>query len=134
MRQVKVTIAFTMAVGLWHMVMRLFGVGLIATLLADPVLSGFSTASAFLIGTSQLKHLLGFDLPRASLPVIWYEAVANIGDVNLTALAIGIGGILLLWGLRTVNQRVLPKIPLPTQVSIIILTILLYSRFRLALS
>lgn len=69
--QVQVTIAFTLCVGFWHMIMRIFGIGAIATFLSDPVLSGFSTASAFLIGTSQLKHLVGYELPKAKLPVIW---------------------------------------------------------------
>ena len=67
----QVTIAFTLCIGMWQFVMRIFGVGAIATFLSDPVLSGFSTASAFLIGTSQLKHLVGYDLKNASLPVVW---------------------------------------------------------------
>lgn len=70
-RKVQVTIAFTLCIGVWQVVMRIFGVGAIATFLSDPVLSGFSTASAFLIGTSQLKHLVGYELKNASLPVVW---------------------------------------------------------------
>ncbi|CAN0369046.1 unnamed protein product, partial [Hapterophycus canaliculatus] len=69
--EVQVTLAFTLCTGFWHMIMRIFGVGAIATFLSDPVLSGFSTASAFLIGTSQLKHLVGYELPKGILPVIW---------------------------------------------------------------
>lgn len=69
--KVAITLTFTLCVGMWHVVMRQFGLGAIATFLSDPVLSGFSTASAFLIGTSQLKHLVGYDLPRGSLPVTW---------------------------------------------------------------
>lgn len=69
--QVQITLAFTLCVGFWQMIMRVFGVGAIATFLSDPTLSGFSTASAFLIGTSQLKHLVGYELPKSILPVIW---------------------------------------------------------------
>ncbi|CAM9481878.1 unnamed protein product, partial [Discosporangium mesarthrocarpum] len=129
--KVKVTVAFTMMVGLWHMVMRLFGVGLVATLLADPVLSGFSTASAFLIGTSQLKHLCGFDLPRGNLPEVWYAALSNIQNINIVALILGLSGILLLLVLKKANNKYLPKIPLPTQVLVVVLATLVTFIFSL---
>eukprot|EP00904_Undaria_pinnatifida_P011024 jgi/Undpi1/7051/HiC_scaffold_21.g09525.m1 len=122
--KLQVTVAFTLCVGFWHMVMRIFGVGAIATFLSDPVLSGFSTASAFLIGTSQLKHLVGYDLPKSILPVIWYEAVTNVRNFNLTSIFIGLSGILVLWVFKKLNNRYLPNLPLPSQVVVVVLATL----------
>ncbi|CAB1115838.1 sulP [Ectocarpus sp. CCAP 1310/34] len=114
--KVQVTLAFTLCVGFWQMIMRIFGVGAIATFLSDPVLSGFSTASAFLIGTSQLKHLVGYELPKAILPVIWYEAVTNVPKFNIASVCVGVSGILLLMIFKKLNSRYLPHLPLPSQV------------------
>ncbi|CAN0326268.1 unnamed protein product [Pylaiella littoralis] len=122
--KVQVTIAFTLCVGLWQMLMRIFGVGAIATFLSDPVLSGFSTASAFLIGTSQLKHLVGYDLPNAILPVTWIEAVTNVQNFNITSVGIGVSGILLLVVFKKLNTRYLPHLPLPSQVVVVVLATL----------
>ncbi|MEZ4951066.1 MAG: SulP family inorganic anion transporter [Saprospiraceae bacterium] len=33
--------------------------------LSHPVISGFTSAAALIIGLSQLKHLLGVDIPRS---------------------------------------------------------------------
>lgn len=61
--RIAISVSMSLCVGLVYMVMRLLSVGLVADLLASPVLSAFSTASAFLIGTSQLKHALGIKVP-----------------------------------------------------------------------
>ncbi|CAM9135564.1 unnamed protein product [Ectocarpus sp. 6 AP-2014] len=122
--KVQVTLAFTLCVGFWQMIMRIFGVGAIATFLSDPVLSGFSTASAFLIGTSQLKHLVGYELPKAILPVIWYEAVTNVPKFNIASVCVGVSGILLLMIFKKLNNRYLPHLPLPSQVVVVILATL----------
>ncbi|CAM9422786.1 unnamed protein product [Ectocarpus sp. 4 AP-2014] len=106
------------------MIMRIFGVGAIATFLSDPVLSGFSTASAFLIGTSQLKHLVGYELPKAILPVIWYEAVTNVPKFNIASVCVGVSGILLLMIFKKLNHRYLPHLPLPSQVVVVVLATL----------
>ncbi|CAM9508929.1 unnamed protein product [Chrysoparadoxa australica] len=119
--KVQLTIAFTMAVGLWHLVMRILGIGLVATLLADPVLSGFSTASAFLIVTSQLKNLTGVNLYSGSIvPFTWIDTIKSIPKFNVTAITMGSLGILGLWLMRKANRRWLPQAPLPIQLLVVI--------------
>lgn len=61
--RVAISIGMSVCVGLVFALMRILQAGLLADLLAVPILSGFSTASAFLIGTSQLKHALGLSIP-----------------------------------------------------------------------
>lgn len=38
--------------------------GVVATYLSDPLISGFTTGSAVLVVNSQLKHILGLTVPR----------------------------------------------------------------------
>lgn len=63
--RMAISVGMSVCVGLVFLLMRILQAGLLADLLAVPVLSGFSTASAFLIGTSQLKHALGLSIPAA---------------------------------------------------------------------
>ena len=63
--RIAISIGMSVCVGIMFALMRVLQAGLLADLLAVPVLSGFSTASAFLIGTSQLKHALGFAIPAS---------------------------------------------------------------------
>ncbi|MEM6529632.1 MAG: SulP family inorganic anion transporter, partial [Chloroflexota bacterium] len=37
---------------------------IIAAALVNPVLSGFTSAAAIIIGVGQVKHVLGYDVPR----------------------------------------------------------------------
>ena len=46
--------------------------GFLVNFLSHPVLAGFTSAAAIVIGFSQLKHLLGVDIPRTEY---FYEQV-----------------------------------------------------------
>lgn len=80
--------------------------GFLVNFLSHPVISGFSSAAALVIGFSQLKHLLGFDIPRSHLitETIWH-AITHIGQLNLATSGIAVVSlaILLIWkgGLST---------------------------------
>jgi len=82
--------------------------GFLVNFLSHPVLSGFTSAAAFIIGLSQLKHLLGIDLPRSNYvhEILW-AAGSRLGDVHGLTLLLGFGSTLVLVGLR----RWAPSIP-----------------------
>ena len=42
--------------------------GIVATFLSDPLISGFTTGSAVLVVLSQVKHILGLKVPQISRP------------------------------------------------------------------
>ena len=79
--------------------------GFLVNFLSHPVLSGFTSAAAFIIGLSQLKHLLGIDLPRSNFvhEILW-AAGSRLGEVHGLTLLLGLGSILLLVGLRWWNR------------------------------
>ncbi len=61
-----VALAITLAflVGIIQIGMGLFRVGFLVNFLSHPVLVGFTAAAAIIIGFSQVKHVLGFSVPR----------------------------------------------------------------------
>lgn len=89
------TLAFL--VGLIQFSMGVLRLGFVVNFLSHPVISGFTSAAAIIIGLSQVKHLLRIDLPRSehAHEVIW-AIVQNIGDVHLITFGIGILGILII--------------------------------------
>ena len=105
--QLVLTLAFMVAViqGL----MGLVRLGFLVNFLSHPVLAGFTSAAALVIGFSQLKHLLGLSIPNLSFfPLIWY-AISHLSQTNLITFALGVGGILILlyfrYGLATHLKR-----------------------------
>lgn len=86
-------------VGLMQIGMGLARLGFLVNFLSRPVISGFTSAAALIIGLSQLKHLVGLKLERSSqIQVIVVDVFKKI--VGLHGLTLGIGVVsmvLLVW-------------------------------------
>lgn len=83
--------------------MGLARLGFLVNFLSHPVISGFSSAAALVIGFSQLKHLLGFEIPRSHLITETIaHAFAHISQLNMATFAVALLslGILLLFKSR----------------------------------
>ncbi|MGH9011848.1 MAG: SulP family inorganic anion transporter [Acidimicrobiia bacterium] len=107
-----VGLAATLAVmvGLMRVALGAARLGVMVSFLSRPVLSGFTSAAAILIGASQLKHLLGIRLERTErVHQIVADAAGRIDEVQGATLALGACGIALLAALR----RWLPTWPGP---------------------
>mmetsp|Transcript_28857 Transcript_28857/g.88481 ORF Transcript_28857/g.88481 Transcript_28857/m.88481 type:complete len:623 (+) Transcript_28857:829-2697(+) len=107
-------------VGVVHLVMAMLRADFIISLLSDPVLSGFTSAAAILISLSQLKHVLGFDVPRGSSIQIIGHVVTNVRQTNLWALGVFLVSIGVLLALKKANQRWCPRIKLPEQLVVVV--------------
>ncbi|MCG6871519.1 MAG: sulfate permease [Gammaproteobacteria bacterium] len=83
--------------GLMLLVMGLARLGFIVNFMSHPVISGFTSAAALVIGFSQLKHLLGISLPQTHqfLDVI-VAVFGQLASINPVTLVIGLGSIGLL--------------------------------------
>jgi SulP family sulfate permease len=101
--KVAIELAATLAVmvGLMRIALGVGRLGFLVTFLSRPVLSGFTSAAAILIGASQLRHLLGVKLQHTErVHGIVAEAIVRFDEVQRPTLAIGALGIALLAGLR----------------------------------
>ncbi len=82
-------------VGVIHVVMGVGRLGFLVRLLSHPVLIGFTTAAALIIGASQVRHVLGVSLPRTDhFHDTVRELIAATPDLHLVTLAVGVGSIL----------------------------------------
>jgi SulP family sulfate permease len=101
--KLAVELAATLAVmvGVMRIALGVGRLGFMVSFLSRPVLSGFTSAAALIIAVSQLKHLLGVKLERTErVHQILSEAAGRLDEVQGPALAIGIGGIILLAAMR----------------------------------
>ncbi|RMH77446.1 MAG: solute carrier 26 family protein [Actinomyces sp.] len=98
--------ALAVTVGLVHLLLGTFRLGFLADYLSHPVLVGFTTAAALIIGASQLKHLLGLSTPRHEhVADTVADIVAHLGDTHGATLAIGAGSVVGILALRRVSRR-----------------------------
>ena len=107
---IGLAIVTAMMVGVIQMLMGSARLGFVVNLLSRPVISGFTAAAALIIGVTQLKNLLGMDIP--SSPLIFEliaRAATQVGDIHWITFAIGATGIALLVVLR----RTIPLAPGP---------------------
>ena len=85
-------LAITLAVmvGLVQMFLGMARLGFVVNFLSNPVLSGFTSAAALIIGLSQLKHLLGFAVPgaRGFFPSLAF-IIENAMQSHLPTLLLG---------------------------------------------
>ncbi|MCF6320568.1 MAG: sulfate permease [Rhizobiaceae bacterium] len=85
--------------GLFLIALGLARFGAVVNFMSHPVISGFTTAAALIIGFSQFKHLLGVNLDRTYfIPDILAQAWEKIGDINYFTLFLAVISIAMLVG------------------------------------
>lgn len=97
-------IALAFLSGLILAAMGLMRLGFLSNFLSHPVISGFITASAFLIAFGQMKHILGVEVHGHTLLEQVGSLTQSASDTNLRTLAIGIAAIaFLVWARRSLS-------------------------------
>jgi sulfate permease, SulP family len=107
-------IALALLSGLMLLAMGALRFGFLANFLSHPVVSGFITASGFIIALSQLRHLLGIDGHGDTLPALLGSLLHNLADWNPVTLCTGIATLLFLFWGRSGMQPLLERLGLPT--------------------
>lgn len=107
---IGLAILLALMVGIMQLFLGLSRLGFLVNFLSHPVISGFTSAAALIIGLNQLKHLLGLDIQRSNhIHKILLAAVENIGDVHLITLFLGVSGIAIIISFK----KYVKKIPGP---------------------
>ena len=103
---ISLAVMLAFMVGAIQLSLGLLRFGFITNFLSHPVLSGFTSAAALIIGLNQLKNLTGIPIPRSnSVFEILYQAGAGLGAIHGVTIAMGLGSIVLIAGLRKVSKR-----------------------------
>ena len=125
---ISLAIILSLLVGLIQFSLGISGLGVLIKFLSHPVIQGFTSAAAIIIGLSQLKYLLGIEMNSSPyLQNVFLSLVDGITSTHFPTLAIGIGGII---GL-VVIKKLLPAIP--AHLIMVVLATVIVAIFRLDL-
>ena len=103
-------------VALIQFALGVFRAGFLVNYLSQPVLSGFTSAAALMIGFGQLPNLFGYPKGAGSHPVEMAQTLfEKIGESNPLTTAIGVVALLVLFALK----RFYKKFPAPLAVVIV---------------
>lgn len=99
--------ALALGCGAVQLLLGLTRAGFFLNFLSSPVLKGFTSAAAVVIGLSEVKHLLGIEIPRTSRFTELVPALlARLPETDVPALLLGTTSIVLL----LVFSRILPRL------------------------
>ena len=105
---VIMAVLLSFMVGFFQLCLGLLRMGFLVNFMSKPVISGFTSAAAIIIIFSQLKHLLGTNVPKSNtFHSLLYNSFYSLPSVNPYDLLLGVSGILIIVLLKKYN----PKIP-----------------------
>ena len=126
---IQLAIATALIAGILQIIFGIFKLGFLINFLSHPVLAGFTSAAALIIGFSQLGNLLGIEIQRSNLIYeILFQAYHQLDAIHWPTLGIGLGGIIIIFVLRAINKRI------PNALLVVVVGTLLVYYFRLDLN
>jgi len=105
---ISIALTMTFLAGVYQLAFGLARLGALVNFVSHTVVIGFTAGAAILIATSQMKHILGIDVPRGeSFLHTWLNIFNNIDNSNFYLLLIAISTLLT----ALMIKKWLPKIP-----------------------
>tara|TARA_R110001583_G_scaffold122623_1_gene273933 strand:- start:5483 stop:7219 length:1737 start_codon:yes stop_codon:yes gene_type:complete len=119
-----ILLAFMM--GVLQVAFGFFKLGFLVNFLSRPVISGFTSAAALIIGLNQLKHLIGVNIKRNDkIHSLLIDAFYQIKDIDWITTAIGAVSILILIYFKRLTNKI------PAALVVVVLGILTVKIFNL---
>jgi len=104
---VSMAVFLALFMGAIQLGLGLLRMGFLVSFLSKPVISGFTSAAAIIIGLSQLKHLLGTTIEGSNqLHILITNAFSTITDTNLITLSIGLVAIVIMNSIKKLNKSI----------------------------
>jgi len=99
-----ILLAFMM--GIIQLVLGIARMGFLVNFLSKPVINGFTSAAALIIGLNQLKHLIGIDIRNNNIFIILYDAIEHYASIHWISVIIGISAIIILKNVKKIHKAI----------------------------
>jgi len=106
MRFLALSAALALIVGALLVIAGVARLGFISEFLAKPVVTGFIIGVAVTVIVGQLPKLLGVPGSSGSVFDQLKSIIAHLPETDVLTLAVGLGALLLIFGLRAVDRRI----------------------------
>lgn len=104
---VSLALFLALFVGLIQVFLGLLKFGFLINFLSKPVINGFTSAAAIIIGLSQLNHMLGIELPSNNLLHKVVLSLWNTGaEMHLFTVVITLVSIILIFSIKYLSQKI----------------------------
>ncbi|KAG8435935.1 hypothetical protein GDO86_007147 [Hymenochirus boettgeri] len=125
--RVELAASLAFLVGLFQIGLGLLQFGFVVTYLSEPLIRGYTTASAVIVLVSQLKYLLGIHLtPKMQLFSVIYiliDIFSRITQTNVGALIVSLTAIGILLAMKFLNEKLASRLPIPIPAELIVLIV-----------
>lgn len=102
-------------VGILQITMGLLQMGVLANYLSRPVISGFTSAAAIIIGLNQVEHLLGLQIESSNqIQKMLMSVAQNFNETHLITVVVGVSAMSLI----LVTKKYFSKFPSSLLVSV----------------
>ena len=109
---IAMAVFLALFMGAIQLLLGVVRMGFLVRFLSKPVISGFTSGAAIIIGLSQLKHLLGFEITRSNqVHLLLANAFKNIHLINGYTLGIGVTSIVLIQIIKKLNTKYHKRFP-----------------------
>ncbi|WP_435261295.1 SulP family inorganic anion transporter [Tenacibaculum sp. nBUS_03] len=126
---IAIAILLALIVGVIQFLMGVFQLGFIVNFLSRPVITGFTSAVALIIGLNQFRNLLGVDFLQSDQVHILLEDIFDkIRFYNKNTAMIGLAACIIIMFFRKVNKKI------PNALIVVILGIITVKYFGKSLS
>ncbi len=123
---IEFAILLALIMGVLQIVFGIFRLGFIVNFLSKPVISGFTSAAALIIGFSQLNNLLGIHLERNNkLQYLLIDAYHHLNEIHWLTFTIGVLAIISILIIKKYFNKI------PAGLFVVIISILIVKFFQL---
>lgn len=86
---IRLVLTLTLMAGVYQLAFGLARLGTLVNFVSHSVVVGFTTGAAILIATSQLKHVLGLNLPQSHAFIdVWIHLLGMLNQINVYVFAV----------------------------------------------
>ena len=120
-RYVELAIGLALMMGCIQLLLGILRAGFLVNFLSRPIISGFTSAAALIIGLNQISNLFGIEIPRNNqIQNFFYSTSENFSEIHIATLAIGLVAAALIIFLSKYRN----KIKIPATLIVVVLGIL----------
>ena len=124
---IEIAILLALMVGAIQLLMGIFRLGFIVNFLSRPVISGFTSAAALIIGFNQFRNIFGVDFTRSNqIQYVIVDVWKNIKELDIPTTVIGFSAACIIIILRKINKKI------PNALIVVVLGIIVVKYFGLA--
>ncbi|MCL7752253.1 solute carrier family 26 protein [Polaribacter sp. Z022] len=121
---ISIAILLALMVGTIQFLMGVFSLGFIVNFLSKPVITGFTSAVALIIGFNQFRNLLGVDFVQSDqIQYVIEDIWQQISSYNFHTTIIGLVSVIIIFVFRKINKKI------PNALIVVILGILIMKYF-----